>query len=375
MRYKILFISSWFPSKIEATNGNFVQRHAEAVSLLHEVEILHAIGDKAQKKNYFFDDQIINGIRTLIVYYKNTNNPILNFYRRINSYKKGFAKMQNPDLVHANILQKSMLFAVYLKWKFKVPFVVTEHWSGFLKINRGKLSKIQLFISKFIAKEAHFVLPVSYYLKNDLEDLRFQNAVEVVENVVDTAVFHVKESKNNRFAFLHISNLVSLKNPDKIIEVAILLAKEFQNFELQIGGDGDVESLKKIIKENKAENYIRTFATLSSKEVAEKMRNSDCFILFSNYENFPCVLLESLSCGTPAIATKVGGIPEIINDKNGVLISNNETDLLVAMRNVLLQNTNFQNPEHLHQLIENRFSMPVIAQKFDLIYKKVLASF
>ena len=204
MRYKILFISSWFPSKIEATNGNFVQRHAEAVSLLHEVEILHAIGDKAQKQIYFFDDQIINDIRTLIVYYKNTNNPILNFYRRINSYKKGFAKMQKPDLVHANILQKSMLFAVYLKWKFKVPFVVTEHWSGFLKINRGKLSKIQLFISKFIAKEAHFVLPVSYYLKNDLEDLRFQNAVEVVENVVDTAIFHVKKTKKNKYEFLNI---------------------------------------------------------------------------------------------------------------------------------------------------------------------------
>lgn len=374
MRYKILFISSWFPSKIEATNGNFVQRHAEAVSLLHEVEILHAIGDNAQKEIYFFDDQMINGIRTLIVYYQNTNNPILNFYRRINSYKKGFAKMQKPDLIHANILQKSMLFAVYLKWKFKIPFVVTEHWSGFLKINRWKLSKIQLLISKFIAKEAHFILPVSYYLKNDLEDLKFLNNIEVIENVVDTALFHVKEFENSRFTFLHISNLVSLKNPDKIIDSAVQLAKEFANFELQIGGDGDVERLKKIIKENNAENYIQTFETLSSKEVAEKMRNSNCFILFSNYENFPCVLLESLSSGTPTIATNVGGIPEIINDKNGVLISNNEAELLVAMRNVLFQNINFENAEQLHQLVENRFSMPVIAQKFDLIYKKVLAS-
>ena len=57
MRYKILFISSWFPSKIEPTNGNFVQRHAEAVSRLYDVEILHAIGDPNQEENYFFDEK------------------------------------------------------------------------------------------------------------------------------------------------------------------------------------------------------------------------------------------------------------------------------------------------------------------------------
>ena len=131
----ILFISSWFPNKIEPTNGNFVQRHAEALSLLHHVEILHAIGDSEQKETYVFDDKIINEIRTLIVYYRNTTNPILNFVRRMKAYQMGFFKMINPDLVHANVLQKSMLFAVYLKWKFKIPFVVTEHWSGFLKIN------------------------------------------------------------------------------------------------------------------------------------------------------------------------------------------------------------------------------------------------
>ena len=68
MRYKILFISSWFPNKLEPTNGNFVQRHAEAVAKIHEVEILHAIGDSKQKGIFHFDDQKINGIRTLIVY-------------------------------------------------------------------------------------------------------------------------------------------------------------------------------------------------------------------------------------------------------------------------------------------------------------------
>lgn len=372
MRYRILFISSWFPSKIEPTNGNFVQRHAEAVSLLHHVEILHAIGDSSLKQNYLFDDQVVNGIRTLVIYYRNTRNPLLNFYRRMKSYYIGFAKMARPDIVHANVLQKSMLFAVYLKRKYKIPFLVSEHWSGFLQMNRHKLSKSQLFVAKKIAEYADYLVPVSQYLKSDLKSLGFSLPLEVVENVVDTDLFRVKNSANERFVFLHISNLIPLKNPEKIINAAVSLHQEFSNFELQIGGDGDVEHLNAVIKKNNAENYIQTFEMLTSSEVADKMRNSDCFVLFSDYENFPCVLLESLSSGTPAIATKVGGIPEIINENNGVLIGNSEEELAEAMRNVLLQNINFDPPVKLHEFVENHYSMKKIADKFDQIYRKIL---
>lgn len=373
MRYKILFISSWFSNKLEPTNGNFVQRHAESVSHLHDVEILHVIGDSAQKLTYLFDDQVINGIKTLIVYYKNSKNPVLNFIRRMKAYQQGFLRLQKPDLVHANVLHNNMLFAVYLKRKFKIPFVITEHWSGFLKMNRNQLSKSQLFVAKTIANNAEFVLPVSQYLLNDLKELGWKTKFDVVGNVVDTDLFKLKSTSENKpFTFLHISNLIQLKNPEKIISAALKLRKEFNNFELHIGGDGDVEKLNKIVKENKAENFIKTFPTLTLKDVAGKMRTSDCFILFSDYESFGCVLLESISSGTPVIATKVGGIPEIINDKNGFLISNSEEELYKTMKKVLEHKVTFDEPKDLHEFVQNHFSMNVIAKKFDEIYRQIL---
>ena len=372
MRYKILFISSWFPNKLEPTNGNFVQRHAEAVSQVHDVEILHSIGDSDQKETYLFDDKIVNDIRTLIVYYKNSKNPLLNFIRRMKAYKKGFSKMQKPDLVHANVLHNSMLFAVYLKKKLKIPFVITEHWSGFLKMNRSQLSTSQIFIAKIIANSAEFVLPVSQYLLNDLKELNWKTKFKPIGNVVDTKLFHLKTAADRSFTFLHISNLIQLKNPDKIIAAVLKLRNEFDNFELHVGGDGDVEKLNALVKNNKAESFIKTFPMLTLKEVSEKMRNSDCFVLFSDYENFPCVLLESLSTGTPVIASKVGGIPEIVNDENGLLISNSEEDLYRAMKKVLQNKVVFDSAENLHDYIEDRFSMRVIARKFDEIYQNVL---
>ena len=369
---KVLFISSWFPNRLETTNGNFVQRHAEAVSTLHDVEVLHAIGDFNQKEIFVFDEKVINGIRTLIIYYKNSKNPIQNFIRRMKAYKMGFEKMRTPDIVHANVLHNNMLFAIYIKRKYKIPYVVSEHWSGFLKINRSKLSFTTLFIARTIAKKASYLLPVSRDLKEDLEKLELGKNFKVVGNVVDTKVFYPAVSQRNVFTFLHISNLIPLKNPDLMIEAAIRLRKEYENFEFHIGGDGDVARLNNIIEKHNAQDFIKTFGEISHKDVAEKMRNSDCFILFSDYENLPCVLLESISSGTPVIATRVGGIPEIINENQGILINRSTEELYLAMKNMLTRNINVDSPEQLHQYILDNFSVSTVAKDFSEVYNSVL---
>lgn len=374
MRYKILFISSWFPNKLEPTNGNFVQRHAEGVSLVHEVEILHAIGNPDQHENFVTDDREINGIRTIIVYYKNSGNPLKNFRNRMAAYNKGFKMLQKPDLIHANILHNNLLFVLYLNRKFSIPFVVSEHWSVFLQINRTKLSKTTWKLAKYMASKASYLMPVSNNLKENLHKLRIGKKYKVVENVVNTELFKPSNLKNEKFRFLHISNLVKLKNPEKIIRAAVRLRDEFQNFELEIGGDGDTAPLKKLIFESKAEDYVKTFTEIPLAEVAEKMRNSSTFVLFSDYENLPCVLLESMSSGIPVIATKVGGIPEIVNENCGILIDVSEDELYAAMKKMLLNRENLLSSSELHQYISENFSMQKIAQKFDEVYQEVLSN-
>ncbi|WOC51825.1 hypothetical protein BPO_1178 [Bergeyella porcorum] len=90
MRKKILFISSWYPSKVDPTNGNFVQRHAEVVALKNDVEVLHAVGCTTQKEPYIMEKTEVNGITTTIVYYKATALPALNFISDGGAYQKGW---------------------------------------------------------------------------------------------------------------------------------------------------------------------------------------------------------------------------------------------------------------------------------------------
>lgn len=370
---KILFISSWFPNKLEPTNGNFVQRHAEAVALKHDVEILHTIGDFNQKETFVFDDKIINGIRTLVVYYKNSKNPIQNFLRRMKAYKMGFSKMQKPELVHGNVLHNNMLFAVYLKKKYKIPFVISEHWTALQEENLGRTSANIKRIAKFIAKHADYIFPVSENLKNSLKMLGIKTPMKVISNVVNTDIFQIRQTDGNESTkFLHVSSLIPRKRPDKIIETVHQLKVNGYDVSLEIGGDGDTATLRRLIQKLNAEEYISIFDEISYEEVAEKMQTSDCFILFSDNETQGCVILESYACGKPVIATSVGGVPEFIKPGLGILIEKaNEKELYQSMQNFIENKITFNKPEVLRNFVIGNFSKDIISNQFTEVYIKI----
>lgn len=370
---KILFISSWFPNKLEPTNGNFVQRHAEAVALKHDVEILHTIGDFNQKETFVFDDKIINGIRTLVIYYRNSKNPVQNFLRRMKAYKIGFSKMQKPELVHGNVLHNNMLFAVYLKKKYKIPFVISEHWTALQEENLGRTSANIKRIAKFIAKHADYIFPVSENLKNSLKMLGIKTPMKVISNVVNTDIFQIRQTDGNESTkFLHVSSLIARKRPDKIIETVHQLKVNGYDVSLEIGGDGDTATLRRLVQKLNAEEYISIFDEISYEEVAEKMQTSDCFILFSDNETQGCVILESYACGKPVIATAVGGVPEFIKPGLGILIEKaNEQELYQSMQNFIENKITFNKPEVLRDFVIDNFSKDIISNQFTEVYIKI----
>lgn len=373
MRRKILFISSWYPNRLEPTNGNFVQRHAEAVAIYHDVEVLHAIGDFNLNSPFEIVDEHMNAVRTVTVYYKNSRNRMKNFLNRMRAYHLGFKKIHFPDLVHANVLRNNLLFAFYLKKKFKIPFVVSEHWSGFLPERSATLSPLTLKAARFIAGHAEAVLPVSENLLKNLKHLGIGRQHIQVPNVVDTEIFRPSsEKKPAVFTFLHISNLVSLKRPLEIIHAAVALKARNGHFKLNIGGDGDTSALEEAVKIAGAESYIHVFGALEHAEVASKMQQAHCFVLFSEYENQPCVLLESLACGVPVITTNVGGVPEFITKERGLLINGRTEELVDAMEKILKNERTFAPAYKLHRSINSEYAPEAVGKRLTAIYNSVL---
>jgi glycosyltransferase involved in cell wall biosynthesis len=92
--------------------------------------------------------------------------------------------------------------------------------------------------------------------------------------------------------------------------------------------------------------------------------------LSSRYENLPCVLIESLACGTPVIATNVGGVAEIVHNKNGILVqSESLPELTEALR--AIQSMQFDGEGLRSEAIE-KYGPTNIAQLFLEAYQMVL---
>lgn len=369
---RVLFLSAWYPTRLDPANGIFVQRHAEAVALHHQVEVLHALADPSLKTDFEVVDEVINGIRTVIVYHRKKAFSPKNFLMRMQAYREGYRRLTRPDIVHANVMDTPMLFACWLKWEFRIPFVLTEHWSAFLNINRNKLTPFRKGVAQFISRQAAAVLPVSRALSEDLKSLSIRNVRHTIGNVVDTRLFSPKpKPASPHFTFLHLSSLLPLKNPETIIRAVARLHQELPHVRLVIGGEGDIRPFQELVRSLRAGDFITVVGWQSPEQVAAWMQVCDAFILFSDYENFPCVLLESLSTGTPLIGPRVGGIPEIIRPENGLLIEKTEGALLGAMRQMAAGHFIFSS-EKLRQPVVKNFSREVIAQKFSAEYARAL---
>lgn len=374
-RKHILFLTSWYPDRILIDNGDFIQRHAQTVALKNEVTVLHAIKDEKLKKQKF-EVEILEkqGIKEVIVYVKPARFRPFNLIYLLQAYLNGLKYVSGFDVIHLNVVYPAGLIGIYLKNKFKKPLVLTEHWTSLHAENFKKLPAYKQFLIRKILQAVDLVLPVSAHLGKSIQHIESSVVYQVIPNVVDLDRFSVtSSSKNKEIEFLHLSNLNDVhKNITGMLNVAKRLVAEGFTFKFHIGGNGDLKPIQDFIKYHQLQEYIFPFGRLEHFEVKDKMNAADCFILFSRYENQPCVQAEALACGIPVIATNVGGIKEFLPENFGILIdSENEDQLYEAMREVI-QGKSFAPATEMNAYTQHHFSTEAIANQFNQIYNQLL---
>ncbi len=367
----ILFLCSWYPSRVLPNNGDFIQRHAEAVSLLHDISILHIISDVSLKKNIEIVTQKTNKIQTHIAYIKPIKNPIIKIYWFLKAFFILINKIEKFDIVHLNKLYPFGILALFLKWFYKKSFIISEHWTGYHQPQAKNISKIEIFLSKRITKNASFICPVSKDLQKSMTHLNFYGNYTIVPNVVDTNLFLPSKNENQKFTILHISNMLdSHKNVSGIIKTFSKLKNQIPNSELILIGE-DSKKHKPLADSLQISNSIQFIDHIPHYKVIEYLQKATVFVLFSNYENLPCVILESFSCGTPVISTNVGGVSEFFPKNFGYLITpNNENEFLEKL--LTLYKNPIQSKAQMHTYAKINFSYDKIGNTFSNLYLKTL---
>ena len=213
------------------------------------------------------------------------------------------------------------------------------------------------------------ICPVSNQLKKCMVNAGFKANFSIIPNVVNTDVFNFQNDKpaTKFFTFLHISTLDdSIKNVSGIIDAFEKL--EQPNLILKIVGDGPIDWILNRAMALKSSNTIIVNKEMKHQDIATEMQLADVFVLFSNIENLPLVLIESISCGTPFISSNVGGVAELHNNELGVLVEAGNVEELTIEMNNIIKNLNKYNPQKIRQFAIDQYSDEVVGKKFNDLY-------
>jgi glycosyltransferase involved in cell wall biosynthesis len=340
MKKKLLVMASTFPRWKNDTNPPFVYELSKRLTNDFDITILapnypdsklyeEMDNMKVHRFRYFFkryerlagSGGILPTLKKNKLYYFTVPFFLLGEYLKA----KKLIKKEKFDIVHAHWIIPQGIVAYWLKKKFDMDYVVTSHGSDIMALK--KLN----FIKKPILENSKKITVVSNAIKKEvLENIDKNLDIEVIPMGVDTDLFNpkkkdldLKKELGIKGPFLlFVGRLAPEKGVDLLIESMPRVIKEYPNIKLIIIGEGTLEKeLKKRVKDLKIKNNILFLGKKMNKELPKYYATADLFVSPSRREGLGLTFVEAGLCGCYLIGTNVGGIPEIINKGQGIVVN------------------------------------------------------
>jgi glycosyltransferase involved in cell wall biosynthesis len=346
----------------------------------------------------------VNGIK--VHYISGVGNALTRYWKFARSASKKIKELNEEigfDIIHANLplvpsfaipkdSAKAVVCAVHSTWKGEAivtkndnPKELNPNEKAMLRFNSVLRS-----YEKKLMNRSDALIAVSKYTVNELTDLYgiSTDKIHVIYNGVDIQKFKPRPNKTelrkqfgldaNKKIVLFVGRLYHRKGLEPLLRSIPPVLEQFSNVTFAISGTGfkeKEESLKKLATELNIENDVKFLGYIADEKLPELYSASDIFVLPAIYENFPFAILEAQSTALPVISTKVGGIPEFLEDgKNGFVIEPGDEDMLTQKLLALLQNPDLtKNMGDLgRKMIEKQLSWDIITNQVIDLYNKML---
>jgi len=263
------------------------------------------------------------------------------FFKSLNLIKK-----EEVNLLHCQGFLSS--FLGYLLFKLTgVPYIATVQ----------RLENDKGFLRKLVYKNAKICIAASLAIKRRFEEIGVKN-IKIIPNGINLKRFQNLDRKMNRkklglkdeFTIITVARLEKVKGIKYLIKALALLNDKYKL--LIIGNGSERKNLENLTEKLNLQDRVRFLGEILKEEIPKYLSAADCFVLPSLSEGFGIVILEAMAVNIPVIATKIGGVLDIIKDgETGVLVDpKNPEQISKALFKLCSQ------PEFSKQLIEQAFS-------------------
>jgi L-malate glycosyltransferase len=372
----ILVLSSWYPTRMDPASGNFIQRFAEVLSTRFKVSVVFVRADDELKKTEILERRQGNLHEILVHYPKGSG--LFKRFTQLARYKKaldlGLTKLDGkPDLIHAHVAFPKGKEFEYVSAKLGVDFILSAHSADFSAAERQNWSKLKQRLVVQTLRKARLVLPVSAALEKDMLAVEPHFARIVLPLPVSTSLFYpgTRNQNGKEFTFLHVSNLdEKFKNVKGIVEAFHRVHQHHAHTKLVIATDGEPDELLHFMQAKGFSEGVEIKRNLSHEEVAQEFRNSDCFVMFSNYETYSCVIVEALASGVQIISTDVGVVQSLDKRLITVVPPKDVHALATSMEELCMGKRHAEQSELVKA--GKLFSDEHILDRLEMIYNEVL---
>ena len=305
---KIIQVTSQFPPYVGGMGIVVKEISERLITMGHNVDIYTP--DNGIKKNKIKSNSKlkINYIKSYLI--AHTPFAPLFFFKLLKLPKES-------KIVHLHIGQAFIPEITCLACKIRgIPYVAQLHLEMAPSGKVGLLLPLyKKIILRRVFKNAKKVICLSQSHKSYVSkyygiDI---NHIEVVPNGINECYF-VKsvKKKNKNLLLLFVGRLVKQKNPVRLIEAFRLI--DNRNILLNVVGNGeDKLIIKNLISKYKLNN-VKILGKKTGKELLNYYKKSDIFILTSDYEGLPLVLLEAMASGCAIVASKIRGVEELVGN-------------------------------------------------------------
>jgi glycosyltransferase involved in cell wall biosynthesis len=292
----------------------------------------------------------------------------------------------SPTIVISSLVYTNILTGLAsLLQKRKSVLILWEHNYPPKYLSKARLSKIKRFLIQLTYNKADTVITVSNKIRDCLsEEFKINPSnIKTIYNPIITDILVQKSKKKVEHPFFSVKNskviisvgrLTEQKRFDLLLKAFSLVRRESEDARLILLGKGHLKKdLQKLTKELNINNWV-DFVGFKANPYAW-MAKADIFVLSSDREGFPVVLIEAMACGVPIISTDcLTGPNELItNNKNGLLIpTGNEDTLAKTILNLLkdekLRKEFSENGKHRAK----DFDIKKVTPKFEELFNEKL---
>ena len=273
-------------------------------------------------------------------------------------------------------LYRKAVFILLTKW-FKKKLIFHCHSGKFDRFyEQGP--EIQKFLIKKVISSSDCVIALTERWAVFFTKFVSKKRIKVLPNSVhaDLYEYYRKKTRKSKRPTLIFAGIFSEnKGIYDLLSVIVRLKEQIPEIRLLLAGDGNITKIKELIKTNAIEDNVEIVGWVSPEKLISLYCESHIFVLPSYYEGLPMVLIEAMACGLPVVSTRVGGIPEIIEEGiNGFLIMPGDKEALFEKLLALSKDLDLclKIGENNISKVKKEYDISIYSKKLKFIYNSLI---